>query len=351
MSQNYRVLFVGDSTDAGHGAGGTPSAVTAVNDGSVAARANAIPARVAAALVAAGIPAAENSRFGTNGYVSAAALNEYDPRLVMNYNAGGTNTLGALSLVQTSTNSESAMTFAGVDRFDLYNFRIAVAGTLSILIDDVVVGTINQNTGVAGLVLDSFSSTLGTRTLKIRRTAGTARWVGVNAYNSAINSVQIINAGWRGATVADMIATGTPTSPLDAISVVNPHLTVIGPGINDYRTTGGTAAPDKATFKARLLTLVQTAKACQGGTAKVILRYPMPTSTTGVTLTLAQVREAYAEIAASENVPLLDTTAVTGSYATLNAAGQMFDTLHCKASPYDAVAVALAPMLRTALGI
>lgn len=348
LAQNYRVLELGDSTVAGFGAGDG----TGTDPGATNARPNAVSTRLAVALNGVGIAANDHSRFGRQGFTTSALLFEYDPRASGTFNTGGAATLGGLSIVATSSLPEVAATFAGVDTFDFYNYRTLAAGTLDILIDDVVVGTINQFTGVDDLVLNSFATTLGTRTIKIRRTAGTARWTGVNAYNSAVNSVQVINAGVRGATVLDIIGSGTPTTPLGSIAVVNPHLSIISIGINDYRTTGGTTAPDKATFKARLQTLVDACLATQGGTGKVILRYPTPTSTTGGGgLTLAQCQESYDEIAAAESLPLLDTIAATGTYAVVNAAGEMFDTLHPKAIVYDRVAVALMPLVRTALGI
>jgi lysophospholipase L1-like esterase len=380
LAQQYRILCLGDSTTVGRGAGGAGTD----GQGMAGARLLAWPARLSVALAALGYTSQENSMLGdasvslprgntSPGVANTGAYWEYDNRVNMEAITvpSESPTMGAnawaIAATGTATDLEENWTFSGVDTFELWNARRSANGSFIGLVNDVQQGgIITQTNATASVAKDVFTATLGTNKLTMRRNAGANWFYGINAYNSAVNSLQVINAGWRGGTVGDLGITGFPGSPLPMIGVVNPHLTIISIGINDYRASGGTSAADpggdpvvgKATFKARLLTLIQTAKATQSAAGKVILVTPTPTSTTGVAgLPRSAVLEAYSELAASESVALFDTDAAmvaaygTSSYTGLNSLGQMYDTLHPLPGPYNALASALAPTVKTVLNI
>jgi lysophospholipase L1-like esterase len=326
------IACIGDSVTFGFGAG--------AGDATTNARIASYPARMAAKMAAAGLPAINESFFSNmaSPAITPAIMAGYDSRLAVgagwvsdtnNPTAGGQcwrndSTLNALSFTPTIP----------VDTFIVWYYTEPTFGDFTLDVDGAGQTAHSQNVAKSFAKLTK-TVALGTHTLNIKRTAGNVRFGGVIAYNSAARAVDVINLGYSGSTTAIWADATDPWSPLNALGALAPDLTIIKLGINDFNTS-----VPLATFKANLNTIITRARL----SGDVILCFPNQTNSQ-----TPEYQDSYADamrdVAEAANVRLVDQYNALGSYAALNAAGKMFDGLHPKAVPYDDEAARLASAL------
>ena len=332
-SARARVLCVGDSVTFGWGAGS--------GDAYTSARPLSYPAGLAAKFSAAGVPALNESFFaGFGGGVnSVAIMTAYDTRLAAGagwVNATTLPTAGGNHWFNSSTaNALSFTPSVPVDTFVIYYYTESAFGDFTLEIDGANQTAHSQN------VAKSFASvtrttTLGTHTLSIKRTSGYVRFAGVIAYNSATPAIDVINLGWSGSTAVTWNDAVEPWSPLNALGVLAPDLTIIKLGINDWQT-----ATTLANYKAGINALIARAKL----TGDVVLLAPNQTGGSAGTLAQDTYIDALRDLYETNNLRLADFYNFHGSYSALNSAGKMFDVLHPKAVVYDAEATVLGQLL------
>ena len=324
-----RVLCVGDSVTFGQGAG-TPDAFTG-------ARALSYPAQLAAKLAAAGLPAINESFFAGfgGGTTTAATMVAYDSRI-----AAGAGWSAGLAPVTAggghwfnniSANALSFTPSIPVDRFTVYYFTEPTFGDFTLDVNGGATMPLSQNSAKS-LASVTLTPALGTNTINIRRVSGTVRIAGVIAWNSAAPAVDVVNLGWSGSTAVGWNNATDPWSPLNAIGTLAPDLTIIKLGINDWQTN-----VTLANFKAGLNALITRARL----TGDVMLCSPNQTGGSALSTAQDTYIDALRDIVDSANVRMSDGYVFHGTYAALNGAGKMFDTLHPKAVVYDAEAAML----------
>jgi lysophospholipase L1-like esterase len=357
LSRNYRVLFIGDSTTAGVGAGSGGS--SDVNGG----RPHSVPLQCAARLNALGYKAiAESLCAANNNGFSAAEWTGYRPEITIAGTIATSSAGPTIGGAGPRLGSGIGITFTTTEPVDVVEFaypRASGFGTLSLSIDGGAATTYNQNVTPSDYVKQTITGlSTATHSFAFGRTAGTPHGpFFVNAWKSGEHSLQILNAGARNWTTADWIGAGGPAAPLNAIAVIAPDLVVIDLGINDWRAAGTTIAA----FKANMQVLIT---ACTNAGAQVILCVPhdiasYATATDAWNLTAAIT--AYQQLATTNGCSLVNASHeyfVAGlvavdpaTYAVMNAAGLMNDTLHCKAAPYQIEGYAVAGAIIAALGV
>lgn len=165
--------------------------------------------------------------------------------------------------------------------------------------------------------------------------------------------VRVTVAGASGTIAADAL-NGTVTdviSPLASMyDMAAPDLTLIAWGINEYDGAGKGTQTSPATYATNIQTHITRAK--QTGDVMLVLPYNSGRAATGGSATWSQyVTQAYA-LADTNSIPLLDLTDRWGSYATSNALGMYFDTLHPNDKGHQDVAdAAFSALIRMGAGL
>lgn len=357
ITANKRVLFIGDSTTVGVGASPVASDVNG-------SRPFSFPLKTRDRLVALGIPSiAESVCADQSNGITNASWNGYRPDVVVTGTLATSSqspTVGGVGIRQAAGAALTFTSGVAVDRVEFAYPRASTYGVLALQIDGGTATTYSQVNATADYVKTVVDAgALATHAFRFAVSSGTAHGpFFINAWNSAVPSVQIFNAGSRNWRTADWVVATVPASPLNAIAVIDPDICVINLGINDYRQSGTTIAA----FKANMQTIIN---ACVAAGAIVILVVPTPISTYVVTTdawSQAAVRTAYGELAATNSCALIDTPVVLfnaglssavnpATWAQLNSNGHAYDNLHMKAAPYAAMGDAVGDAIKLALGL
>lgn len=304
-----KILMCGDSTTVGFGS----------ND---AATGNmkplSVPTDLANMFTVNGVPAQVNSFMGDGFQPNYTST--FDNRLTLGTGWGHSGTfVGGDSLVTTTSGTLSFAPTQPVDTFVIWYWQNLSSGTISANINGGSATT--QNTlGAASLQNFTITGTLGLNTLNITRSAGTIIFIlGVEAYNSAVDSLDIINAGWYGSECVQwyaMTQNGFATNPF----ALGQDLTTFCLGINDWEKMPSSLA----IYQSDLLAMVKQAQLV----SDVAIITPNPTGATASQATQQSYVNAMYAVAAAANVPIIDNFARFVSYAQANAEGEMFDTFH-----------------------
>jgi len=326
-----KVATVGDSTTAGQGSGG--SALNSL-------RSRSYPAYLAKALAGSGIPARHDNIFGSSGFSTNYPL--YEPRVTANgWTPGSAISLGG---TMYSTNGTTAFRYTAtgslVDTFIVYLARNPGLGTVNISIDGGAATSV-ATAGTGGVIAQVITTTAGTsHYVEVARTTGGDVYiVGIEAYNSAVPDVAVLNVGSSGTRLGDWVAnTNVGFSPLPALQVLAPDLSIINLGINDWTQ----ANVDVAAVKVQYQTLITGAKV----SGDVIIVVPVPSQITRATVAqqAALIAPMY-DLAKTNNCVLIDMTRRFGSWATANAGGFTYDDLHYNALGYADEAQTVCQML------
>lgn len=288
-ANNCRVVLVGDSTTLGTGANATANQCVAFG----------WPSNAQRYFNKAGVTCQRDTLLGDGDGTSAAK----DSRVVVgsSWGTGGApNSLGGITFTSTTTTNALSFTPTGlVDTFIVYYVVFPGGGTLSVGVD--AGSPSNQSTaGASAVGTKTVTATSpGIHTCNIKWVSGGAVFViGIEAYNSTIKQLQIMNAGWAGAKAFDVSVATQPYNPLLTLGTVAPDLTIICIGINDWR-----AATSTTTFTTNIQSVI-TEALISGDCALMTPIGSNPADTAQAT------QDIYVNIlrslAATNNIPLID---------------------------------------------
>lgn len=319
QAANVQIAFMGDSTMRGTDEDASPYS---------SQFGNATPMKLAPLLQTAGINAGANNLFGS-GTTTIADLALRDGRFTSSGAAvfGSVQTQGGADFNFPTAASGINFTPQGnVTKFDIY-WRDAAAGrNFSWAIDGGGATTISS-TGVAQMFKTTVSAgAAGSHTLNLAWVAGSVNIFGVDAYDDTASrkEVSCLNWGVNGATSATLIGnTGPPNGGrLQFITSFPPKLVICeGGAINDWRTSVSVA-----TFKANMLTLITAVKAASSDFW--FLTPPFDGGTAGLTANQNAYVAAMYELAASENVGLIDIRKRWLSYTNQVSQNLVGDNVH-----------------------
>lgn len=215
--------------------------------------------------------------------------------------------------VYTGTNPAGSLVYADnriiADRFDVYYHKVSGAGNLHI----TATGGVTTNVtcaGTAGVykVTVNAATAVTTNTLTITADGGgLVNVVGIEPWNSVGTKVIIGNAGRNGTTSVEWGVDTLGLASLASIQAYAPALTILSIGINDGNPLN---LPSVATYKANVGNIITAARV----SGDVLIWIPF---TQGIyDATVQTYRVALTEVAAANNVPIIDMQARFGDYAT-----------------------------------
>lgn len=327
-------MFVGDSKDAGAGAGTSNSGTQYYITG---ASPKSKPDKLASILNSRGIPASRMSWAGSKSLASTALISAYDSRLSFGSGwSGGQTTLGGVSLATGGTNP---MTFTPgtVDSVDVITLRNTGAGTFA-LTDDISGGTALAtiaNSGSAAVLKTSVNlSSLGSRVISLTRTTGGfADVIAMIAKDSTTPAIDIVNAGAIGSQSSFHVTTASAWAAANTFAVMAPDAIFIQIGTNDL--LAGVPTP---TIMANITNI---ATAGQSAGADVILEIGTRGNGYGTSGEFDAYRRGVIALGASLGCVVIDHVARMGTFSEANALGFMKDAVHETAQGYAFEAQAL----------
>lgn len=365
LTSNKVVLFVGDSTTAGVGAGNGTGLKPEITN----ARPFSFPIQARDRLVALGINAISDTwNADNNNGILAAELNQYRPEITLTGNTLATYSQGPTAggiIARINVGAIFNFTTAvACDTIKMWHPRNASLGVAGFQVDGGAVTNISQ-TGADGIMQTTLTFALGVHTFNFTRVSGIPTLPNaMTAYNSTMPSVQIMNAGARVWTSGRNIAVTNVdlywnnnsafTKALPSIGSVAADVLVICIGINNVRQAGY----DVNTMISDIQTIANTAIAANAA-CKIILVLPTMISSY-VSWTAAQMLSAYQGLITSNPTwAFVDTGQVLAAaagvnpatWAGLDANGYAYDPLHLKGNAYAILGVAVGDAIKTALGL
>jgi lysophospholipase L1-like esterase len=329
-----RLLVIGDSTSCGAGAG---------DDGPF--KLHGAYARAWPQLLGQGEapfpPVSANSLIGTQG-VNQVAPELYDPRVSPGHGwaaADGTATLGGAMWGHAGP-PPGALAFTPARRFDSVTIRYLQQpgrGGFTVLADGATLGQVTT-AGAPAYATARFSSAPGTRSISIEPRDERPICIGaIETADSATPAIDVLQAAWFGARVANFAGNAAAWSPRNAIPLFAPHLTVINLTVND--SNNGTTPDD---YRTRMQQIVTAARA----TGDVLLMTGAPSNTPqAADGTLAGFIAILDELARVNGCALLDLTRRWGSFADAQRHFPYADNLHPGARANQDQAHAVRAML------
>ena len=151
----------------------------------------------------------------------------------------------------------------------------------------------------------------------------------IEAYNSTVPSVQFTNGGAGGWVSGNFNQSGTYYNPINYLEQFAPKLTIYDIGINDWDTSVSVA-----TYKTNVQAIITAAKTV----GDIILVTPIPSNPSFASIPNATQQlyvAALYQLAATNNVPLIDNFSRWQSYAVSNSVGFYYDSLHGNALGYN----------------
>lgn len=334
-----RVVFVGDSKDAGAGAGtsntGTQYYITGASPKSK-------PDMFATLLAARNIPASRQSWFGSKVLANTALISAYDSRLAFGASwSGGAQSLGGVGLASGGTDSAVFTPPVAVDTVETLTQLHAGAGTLTVTAgaSATVLATISGGSGGEGFTKTVVPlGSLVAQAINVQRTAGGfATLFGEVAYDSTNPAIDVINAGAIGTTSAYHITTAGVWAAANTFATLLPDLVIIQLGSNDLNT-----GVDVAVYTANIQNIITAAKAAG---ADVVLEIATYGNGYGTAITQEAFRQAVVALGYLNGCVVIDHAARFISYAAANALGLMKDAIHETDVGYADEALALVQAL------
>ena len=338
-----KILFFGDSTTAGSGAGSSG------NVNMVGAWSKSFPNQIAKLLAAAGIPTSSNSYLSNqNAAGTGVAYNSYDPRLVEGAGwADGTGFFiaGGTTFVSTGSAALAFTPTSQVDTADVYWYNNNNSGTATVNVNGGATLATLTATGTQTVTKTTVTATKASNTINIVGGGATQFYVmGVMAYDSTTPAIDFIQAGNYGSTISTWTSNSAiPPGPsfsgaTGLLAKLAPDLVVVDLTVND--SSAGTAV---STYTTNLATLVQAIQA-NGADVLLVSGTPANISATGI----ASIVGAVSSYANSNNIVFLDVNARWVNYTTGNALGWFYtDGIHPNAIGYQDVAQMVATFLAT----
>jgi hypothetical protein len=337
-----RIACVGDSTTFGLGSVGSPASYSN-------AKAYSYPTQLAQALgPQKNLPAHWDSFWCDNALdsVSGATLPLADPR--MSLGAGwamtGQQSMGGASLFNNSTTNPLSFTpINAFDTFDIWTLCNTGLGTITANIGGSALATVNTSTGTHGAVKTTVSTgaapATGTINIELSGTLESVFIIGLEAYNSTLPKVSVWNQGACGAEVSSLSASSSPWYWQPALVSAAPNLVICGIGINDGRL-GESLATYIADYQ-QFITAVQAV-------CDMVMLIEVPSQIAVVpAATQAEFVAAQYQLAAANNLPVIDMSERWVSWVYSNNLGYYYDQLHPYAAGYGDVVQAIldAPFL------
>ena len=312
------IMWVGDSVGTGSGAG--------TGGSNTNARVSNIFSQIKGLFVAAGFPCQDDSFYGTSGYATLADITDYDPRLTFSGVGWAIDSTGVISSRNFRNNNVDTtslinfQTVGSVDTVEIATLRNG-AGSIDILIDDVLNTTITPSASLAvnRTVISGLS--LAPHKISFRRASGDVRVLGAKAYSASRACIEFVNISASGAQMTSYGSTTNPYSPGFAITGQNADLALCNLGINDAKAA---VTNDVYSVACRQ---VATAQLAAGG--DMLFLGPNRFDTALVAGNIQENFEATMKgIAAGGNCDFLSMSAVLGLFATANSNGDMADQTH-----------------------
>lgn len=327
QTANCNIAFVGDSVMTG--------AYSTTLDWTT----YSIPSLVSYALNANGIVAEMNNSMGFSIYTA-------DPRIAFpsgstGWSCGSSPDVFGGVYCENNANS-NPITFTPilpVDTFTIYYVDQFTTGSVcTIQIDGTTVGTITIG-GTTGYLNATFTAPLGLHTLSFFKSSGGECLIaGIDSYDSSFKQAHILNGAWNGSSISSWTDASTPYSFLNGLTSFSPALTVIMPGINDW-----VPQTDINSYKASMQKIINAVKAVG---SDVILLTSNPSQIGSQTLAVQQryVKADY-EMAIANNLPLIDTWSMSGSWEAMSALGLEENALHLNGPGQQLFASALIDLI------
>jgi len=337
--RNAVVACIGPSTTAGQSTGaGTSQAVISW------------PMRAAALLQQQGIPAGAGNWFGDKGRWGGSGgvdgLTAGDGRLSF---TGATARAGADSAGGNPISFAAAgtLTFTpqiGVTKFDIFLRNSAATGQINATVDGgaaTAVNATNATPNIKKVTIDA--GALGTHALTLTWVSGTVFVIGVSGYDDTggRREISFYNWGISGAPSSRfLLDASNGIGNVSFTAFVAPDMVILDDlPINDWRQS-----VPLATSKSNITTLVQQGKVTG---ATVVLTTPLwDANTGGFSLQQDAYAAMVADVAAEQDIPLLDVRAAWVSYAIANGLGWYSDSVHPAALGYNVKAIAVTEFIR-----
>ena len=366
LTENMKVLFVGDSTTAGVGAGDG----TGVEPEMTGARPLSVPLQCMTRLNARGITSFAETVCQDQSNGMGTALEQYRSDIE---SSGGYATSsrsptigGLLPRMNTGAQSFKFTPSVPVDTFKFGNVFGGSFGPIGVSIDGNTPVDYDQN-GANGYVVETIDGlSLGAHNIEFTQSGTYTHGPGfIWAYDSNTPAVHIFNGGMRNSFTSDWTTTTYPSSTLSAMAVIAPDIVVIDLGINDWRTSGTSIASHESNLETIL-------DQCGAIGASVILVVPHDIASYDTTTSPWDFDQVYTSYAAHlsyaqgvvgiPNAVLVDAPAAyaaaglsgatdPATYNALNSNGYQYDGLHVRPAPYAVEGAAVADALITMLGV
>lgn len=333
--EDRTVLHIGDSTTRGKAAGLRAPVSTLGEWGC------SFPICMGQALAAAGWAVDMDCWFGASAY-RVADLCLADPRLQIadSWDVDTQPCLGGRPLA-SRTCSDGAISFTPGGRFDVVDIFVIgtpSSGQLTLLIDGQIwqEGVSTQTAGKMPQRL-TFKLPSLARTVSVRHTGGSTVMVfGMICRDSAIPRLHMANAGWSGSRTVQWLLDDR-AAPWRAIHLLQPVLTIINLGINDW-----TKDTPLREFESNLTKLVEECR----HSGDVMLTLPVESNPSAVRLTQ---QTPYVDLLRSLGeklaLPVIDFRTLIGPWSQARAAGLMQDNKHPSSAGHHRMGQALAAML------
>jgi len=245
------------------------------------------------------------------------------------------STFGGNLFRANATNSRMIWTPTGTtDTFEFLYPIVPGIGTISVYFNGSAtpVETFSA-AGTLGLGKKTYTVPSGTNSIEIARTAGGVIFVAsLTAYNSAQKQVLIFNGGLPSGTAASIASNGAPYEGLGMITALQPDMTFIVVGLNDF-----TPDTPQAVFEAAYGSLVDAGLV----TGDVVAVLPNDINH----VNQAKFNGYIANVAAAKGIALMDMRTALGTLAQATANGYMQDPVHPNNIGYSLEAQYLCDMI------
>lgn len=230
------------------------------------------------------------------------------------------------SMWQIDASGEGMNFSSGVaaNAFDLYNYDNNTMA-LDVNLDG---GANTRIDSTAGFRATRLTGTLDLHTVNVAWVASTARFIGIDPFDSTRKQVKAWNFSVSGGKASDVITTSQPYANGSLATALAPQLSaaIIGFTINERQ---GDIAP--SVWKTNAQTLIDLIKAGNAN-CDIILKTPVPSGSTGLTYAQSEYVAAIYELSVTNDCPVIQVNEAMGSYALGNALGWYVDTLHLSQS-------------------
>jgi len=350
-----RILIAGDSTARGHGTSSGPF---------YGGTASSWHIRFANLLAARGVPvntnyvmAASNCTTFTGGGLDYATL---EPRATVGTGwsiATGQQVPGG-SALQANVGATGSINYNfgsfAYDTIDLFYIRTASSGTIAIdRAGTAATGSPLATLNAGGTIMGGTSLTVAgapaSGILNIGPPSGGSVYLaGVGVRNSLVPAVEFLNCAIGASTASGSWTGGSAFNPKSGMAIMNPSVLIIELGVNDLN---GGVSP--ATFTTGIQGLITAYKS---GSCDVIIKTPIqsdpsqwPSSgnsqATNLALHAVYV-DALKALATSNDVPLILSNTIFGTYAEASARGYYSDSRHGSQRGYLAEAASVNSLLQ-----